>query len=453
MFFPLWVLLVVFCLIAAIVVVAELRIRAVNRAARVFRAVAEGASDGLVLMRRDSRILWTNETYSRIMGYEHGELIGRYPLEFALPQRLAVTREEARSFRFDEDQELFGTLTQMDNVRKDGAEFMHEFSHASIDVGGERQFLLVGRDITERVAREKALIAAQERLKTLSTTDALTGLSNRLHMQTCLNNLVDSNTPFAVLQIDVNRMKLVNDTFGHQAGDAVLLHLAGAFKTESHPDWICARTGGDEFVAILPHVARMEDAVGHGERLVRAAARPFKWKAATMQADISVGAALWDCTITNADDVLNRSDVALYEAKSKGDGVVVGYDETLERKYAERQALERAVALAVRNRRFTFHFQPIINIETRQVEKFEMLVRWRHAKFGYVSPQVFLPLVDQLGLTSELDKFVISSAVKALKRLDDAGLQCVGLSINLSADALSSPDIAPSEMVCRSRQL
>ncbi len=200
----------------------------VLREARLFRAVAEGSGDGLLLMRRDSQIVWSNAAYSRIMGYEPEELIGRYPLEYALPPRLTPSQEEARAFRFDEEDERFGSLTQMENVRKDRSEFIHEFSHAVIRHGSKRLFLLAGRDITARVAREKALVAAQELLKQQTTRDGLTGLSNRAYMQGRLEDMVREGKPFAVLQMDVNRMKQVNDTFGHLAGDGVLLHVERA---------------------------------------------------------------------------------------------------------------------------------------------------------------------------------------------------------------------------------
>lgn len=415
--------------------------RTVTREARLFRAVAEGSSDGLVLMHRDSKIIWNNRAYSRIMGYEHGELVGRYPLDFALPPRLAMSRDEVRAFRFDENDRRFGTLTQMENMRRDRSEFIHEFSHAAIDVGSKRLFLLAGRDITERVAREKALVAAQERLKVQSMTDGLTRLSNRAHLQARLEDLTRKRLPFAVLQIDVNRMKMVNDTFGHLAGDELLMHVARAIKAEAQPNWVAARTGGDEFVVILSDVTSRVEAERIGCRIVEAASAPFKWKSARLTAEISVGVAMRDASVGSPDDLLNRSDVALYEAKKTPETAVVVYDDALDSKHTEKQAFERDVVEAVRRRRFTFRFQPILNVDSRAVEKFEMLVRWRHGARGWVPPVRFLPVISQLGLAHELDEFVIDCAEKAIDRLNAAGLTDVGLAVNLSAGALSSDRI------------
>ena len=440
-FVPLSAALAGFAALVVIVLAIAWYTWSVTQRARLFRAVAEGSSDGLVLMHRDSKIIWNNRAYSRIMGYAHGELVGRYPLEFALPPRLAMSAEDVRAFRFDENDARFGTLTQMENMRKDRSEFIHEFSHAAIHVGGKRLFLLAGRDITERVAREKALVAAQERLKRQSMTDGLTGLSNRAHMQARLVELTGKRVPFTVLQIDVNRMKQVNDTFGHLAGDELLLQVARALRTEAGPTWLAARTGGDEFVVILPDVTSRAEAERIGHRLVEAASTPFKWKSARLTAEISVGVAMRDASVGSPDDLLNRSDVALYEAKKSPETPVVVYDDALDSKHTEKQAFERDVVEAVRAQGLTFHFQPIINIDSRTVEKFEMLVRWRHERRGWVAPGRFLPVISRLGLTQELDKFVIACAEKAIDRLNAAGLTDVGLAVNLSASALSSDRI------------
>jgi len=437
-FLPPWIIWTGLILLGVLAGLVWLHVRRVTHAARLFRSVAEGSSDGLVMMERDSKIVWNNAAYSRIMGYPHGELVGRYPLTFALPDRHAVSMQEALNFRFDENEERFGTLTQVDNIRKDGTEFIHEFSHAALRVGGEPMFLLAGRDITERVAREQALICAQEKLELQSRTDDLTGLSNRGHMQSVLEALIAKQEPFAVLQIDVNRMKQINDTFGHLAGDAALLHVARTFGEHADPAWTCARVGGDEFVILMANVSSLQTAKEIAEFLAELASLPFDWKAAKLTVEISVGLAVWDASVQTSDDLLNRSDVALYEAKSRPNQRVIGYDAELDRTYARFQALERSIVRAVQSQQFTFHFQPIFDIEARVVKKFEMLVRWQHPERGLMQPDHFLPVLVQLGLTSEFDKHVLSSAERAFKRLDEAGLEQVGLSVNLSADAFSS---------------
>lgn len=437
-FLPLWIILASLILLAALAVKCWLTMRRVMYDARLFRSVAEGSSDGLVVMERDSRIVWHNAAYARIMGYPDGALVGRYPLTFALPARLALPEEEVRNFRFNESEERFGMLTQVDNIRKDGTEFIHEFSHAALRVGGEPLFLLAGRDITERVAREQALIAVQHKLETQSRTDALTGLSNRGHMQDVLDGLVAAQKPFAVMQIDVNRMKQINDTFGHLAGDAALVHVAQTIRAHLDESALCARVGGDEFVILLPKVSALTPAQRMAEELADLASRTLPWKAAKLEIEISVGVAVLVPSVESSDELLNRSDVALYQAKALRNVRVVGYDDALHRTYTDAQAMERDIVDAVHSNAFTFHFQPIFDVDTGRVEKFEMLVRWMHPDRGLLSPDQFLPHITHLGLTGELDQCVLACAETAFRAFDAAGLTQIGLSVNLSADAFSS---------------
>ncbi|MEO0945841.1 MAG: PAS domain S-box protein, partial [Pseudomonadota bacterium] len=185
----------------------------------VFRLVAQGASDGLVLMEQDSRIVWANPAYCRIMGYKLKDLVGRYPLEFALPPEDRLSQQEARAFRFDPEEERFGKLTRVRNMRGDGTFFMHEFSHAVIPTKDRNLFLLCSRDVSLAEERENALIAARKSLDQKARTDALTGLANRLEMHRALDELLVLPGCFAVMQLDMDDFKGVNDTFGHNAGN------------------------------------------------------------------------------------------------------------------------------------------------------------------------------------------------------------------------------------------
>lgn len=438
MFVSFWWIISGAVLVCASVLATARYVRDVRRSADLFRAVAEGASDGLVLMEKDSRIVWANHAYYQIMGYPDGSLVGRYPLEFALPERLAMSQEEARSFRFNETDDRFGKLTQMENVRPNGTEFVHEFSHAAIHVGGSAKFLLTGRDITERLAREKALEAAQHKLRAQSLTDPLTGLSNRLHMQNRLEALTNGSTKFAVLLIDLDGMKQVNDTLGHNAGDALLRHVADAIRAEADPSWTCIRTGGDEFVVIIEDTDDLLLAMRTASKLSVSAAQKFAWESGYITARMSIGAAIWDDTALSIDELLNRADVALYEAKHRGKSTIVGYDESLHETFLASQSMTRDVAEAVRKRQFSFYFQPIVDINTCRVAKFEMLVRWKHPKQGLMSPHEFFPVIEQLGLANDLDRYVLVCAEKAIDRLNKAGLHHVNLTVNLSGTALST---------------
>ena len=179
-------------------------IQQAQQRAQTFRLVAENGSDGLVLMEANSRILWVNDAYCKIMGYQRDELIGKFPARFAVPAEDKMSDADIEAFRFDPDEERFGSLTQAVNIRKSGERFVYEFSHAVVYCGKQQRFLVSGRDVTDRVEREKALEAAYERLEALSLEDVLTGLGNRAALREKLERLIAGGTPFAMIQMDLN---------------------------------------------------------------------------------------------------------------------------------------------------------------------------------------------------------------------------------------------------------
>ena len=442
MFIPLFSLCVLGGLLILAAGIVFNRMRRIQLGAATFRAIAEGASDGLVLMKQDSRIVWVNQAYCDIMRRRREDMLGCYPLEFALPPEDALSKEEIRAFRFDPKQERFGKLTQVDNLRANGERFVHEFSHAVVFDGRNTRFLLSGRDITERLAREKALIAAQKRLEKLSQEDPLTGLANRASLRTSLEKIMDTGGGFAVLQIDMNDFKNINDTFGHHAGDAILVHFSKLLRDVAQDDWVVARVGGDEFTVLLPSVTKLESALNVGRRLFDIALTPMEWNSGELSVSISVGAAVSDGRCLTVDEVLNRSDVALYDAKMISGLRVRGYDDARHQTYVETQNMQSDTARAVAEKAIGFHFQPVVDVRLGKVLRYEMLARWEHETKGMLGPAHILPHVEQLGLIEEFDKHVLDSAIAAIQTLDRTGQTEQGVSINLSAAAMHNDTIS-----------
>ena len=426
-------------------------IRKVQRKARTFRALAESAGNGLVLMREDSTAIWMNNAYCEIMGRPKSEMIGRSALEFALPPEEAIDPGDIATFRFDPSEERFAKLTQWTNMRGDGTRFTHEFSHAVVQDGAQTLFMLAGRDISARVARENELIAAQVRVETLANEDALTGLVTRGCRWEALEALMAKGDPFAVLQIDMNDFKAINDTYAHAAGDQILIHFAEILRDLAKDDWTLARAGGDEFTLLVPGISELSAALKLGRHLRHVASQPLQWQSGEIQASISVGAVLAPGNVKEPDEVLNRGDVALYSAKQQRHDRVAGYDAALHRDFIRQQQMQRAVAKAVEDTAFTFYFQPLVDTYAHCVLRFEMLVRWEHPTRGLISPAEFLPHIERLGLISELDCLAIEFASESLRVLDAAGLKDVGVAINLSTAAMRNA-IIPDELIARTAQ-
>lgn len=418
-------------------------LRRIRQSETTFRNIAECASDGLLLMEEDSRIVWANPAYCRIMGYALHEVLGRYPLEFVLPPELAISTEKARSFRFDPKDERFGKLTRVRNVRKDGSEFMHEFSHAVVPSPGtgRDRYLLIGRDISVNVAFEQELIEAREQMAVQARSDPLTGLANRIHLGTTMQELMTSGTPFTVLQVDLDDFKDVNDTYGHHAGDMVLRQVARILNAHVGHAGLAARVGGDEFTLLVSGETSIDLVRKSAEELSDALHLALSWTNGEIPIGASIGIAAWEPGSMTADAVLNRADVALYAAKASNGPRVSFYDDDMHSRYEQEQRLSRELTVALKTGGIGFHLQPVVELPSGRVTRFEMLVRWLHPTLGLLSPSEFLPLVARQGLERDLDTRVVDDAFEVLDRLDGAGLGDIAVAVNLTVDALAGSDI------------
>lgn len=438
MFLPFWVIFLASALVIATGVVLLRSLVRTKRGAQTFRAVAEGSSDGLVLMERDSKIVWANAAYCRNMGYGLDELLGRYPLTFVLPDHMALPKETVRDFRFDPNEERFGKLTQVLNARKDGQEFMHEFSHAVVRTGQKTRFLLSGRDVTERMERETELISAKSRLEQLSHEDSLTGLLNRLSHTDHLAKLEKIGAPFAVLQMDMNDFKRINDTYGHAAGDALLKHFGALMTGLVEDDWHCARTGGDEFTVLIPDVWALGVALGHASRLFNEVQVPIKWEAGELCPSVSIGAAIFDGSCPSAKDVLVRADVALYQAKLKDGERIAAYDEVMSREHESEKRLQHDVFDALEQGKIGFQYMPVVDLQSRQLLRFRLRPFWTHAKHGHLAGPEILRIVNQLCVSDIFERQMLRKAQVGLSQLKGAGLPEVGLEMELSPASLTA---------------
>ncbi|MEL7345700.1 MAG: diguanylate cyclase, partial [Pseudomonadota bacterium] len=218
-------------------------------------AVVRHANDGLLFHDMQARILWANDAYCRMMGFELHEIIGRRPQEFCFPPEVRPSEEEIENFAFDPKAAEFHELTRRLNVRKNGERFWHEFNLSMVEISpGEHRVILVSRDVTEHVAKEQALEQAREKLAYAATHDALTGLNNRAAFLDIAQEVLDADRSLGLAYVDLDRFKQINDTMGHAAGDAVLCHVADAIRAACSDGTFACRLGGDEFLLASPDI-------------------------------------------------------------------------------------------------------------------------------------------------------------------------------------------------------
>jgi len=426
---------------------AELKksLRDTRRASANFRTATEHANDGLVIQNMDATIVWANPAYCRIMGRDLDDMIGRNPLEFALPSRERPPKSAIRSFRYNPDDPEFRRLELVRNQRKDGTLFWNQISFAfHTNAAGDQICVVVCRDVSEQIEQEERLAEARDKLEHEATHDALTGLANRTALirfaDQALADAAKTGRQVGMLHVDLDRFKEINDTHGHAAGDEVLRHAARQLSGHVRRGDMVARVGGDEFVVVCPDLVALEDLRAVATKLSRALQVSIDWNDRVLVGRGSIGGALSGPGATATDDLLSFSDFALYEAKRGGRGRVEIYDDALARRHSNQTRRAADLTLAVNSNSLTHFFQPKMNLETGRISGFETLVRWQHPEDGMISPAEFLPLAEDLGLMGELDLCSMGGALEFKRFLARIGRTDMSVSFNASTELLTHPD-------------
>ena len=281
-----------------------------------------------------------------------------------------------------------------------------------------------------------------------ATHDGLTGLPNRPMLEDRVDQLLkgtrDTQPRVGLLFVDIDRFKLVNDTFGHHAGDDLIRQVAGRLRGVIRDSDTLARLGGDEFVVLLPEVDDDQAALV-AERLVAAMASPFSIAGQDVFVSCSIGVAVSPCAGTDYGTLLQHADAAMYEAKAAGRNAYAVHVNPTGRFDRRRVELESALHNALDNRELGVVYQPQVELHTGRIVGAEALVRWHHPVFGAVGPDVFIPIAEDSGLILEIDRWVRLTALAQVRAWQDAGLPPLRISCNLSTRELRNPSL-PAEL-------
>lgn len=296
----------------------------------------------------------------------------------------------------------------------------------------------VGRDISERRALEA-------RLTHQALHDALTGLPNRILFMDRLAHAHTQLSPdaatsaLAVLYVDLDRFKTVNDSYGHDCGDRLLVHAGARICDELRAQDSVARLGGDEFVVLLDRIEGPADAVQVADRILAALARPLTVDGRRLHVSASVGIAVGRA---DPDTMVRHADLAMYRAKERGRGRWEIFEPELNERAQRRMSDETALSAAIAAQEFLLHYQPVVDLRTGGVTGFEALVRWDSPKRGLVPPDQFIPLAEETGLIDVLGRWVLEEACQQGRRwqlaLDDPTLQ---IAVNVSARQFQQVDL------------
>lgn len=406
-----------------------------------WRELLEALPDGTALFDEQGLLLAANNAFCEFVGRTRDELIGFDSKLFTYPDDIGLSEEVHRRM----------TSGETDRVRyferfqhKDGRIVVAEVSvsPARDPSSQERYFVSSVRDVTE----ERALTAE---LSHQALHDPLTGLANRALFDDRLAQaharVTRQGGVGAVVLIDLDDFKRVNDTHGHLIGDQVLIEVTRRLeKVTRSSDTLC-RFGGDEFLYLAENLARAGEAEKVASRLLGVLVEPLELVGARIDQQASLGVATWDKNIPDTLEIVRRADVALYVAKGEGKGKFAVFNEGMDHRATGHFSLKEELQGALEKNQLSMNYQPIVNLSSRELVGFEALMRWRHPERGMVPPSVFIPLAEQSDLILDLGSFSLHEAVTAASSWKRRGGEAneLFITVNLSAQQFQDLDLVP----------
>ncbi|WP_234283463.1 MULTISPECIES: EAL domain-containing protein [unclassified Halomonas] len=397
---------------------------------RILQRSVEASINGIIISdarQPNNPIIYVNEAFERITGYRRDEVLGRNGRFLqgndTDTQAMAQLRQAIA-----EQREINVTLC---NYRKDGTPFWNNLYLAPVrdDEGVVTHFIGIQHDISERKSYEA-------KLSYHASHDALTGLANRSLFEDHLMHDVllaqRHGCHLAVLFLDLDDFKPINDSLGHEVGDQVLIQAAQRLADELDPGDTLARFGSDEFVILLPELEREEDAIRLVERLLPCIGRPYRVGEHELYIGASVGIAFLRKELENPVELIQQADMAMYRAKQKGRNAWECFTSDINDEVSERMALRNDLQEAIEAENFELHYQPLLAAQGGQVVGFEALVRWKHPVKGYLSPGLFIPLAEDTGQIGPISEWVLRQACRDMCRLAAKGYGRYRVSVNLS---------------------
>jgi diguanylate cyclase (GGDEF)-like protein/PAS domain S-box-containing protein len=388
----------------------------------VITCCAEGA---------DNVIEYVNPAFEQITGYTLAEVKGRNPRFMRVDD--CDLHEQRRIHEAIAARQSVRAVLR--NRRKNGEIFWNDLRIdpvASID-GDVSHFVGVINDITEARHYER-------RLQHLAHHDALTGLANRTLLLERLKAAIDAAAGHrrqgALAFLDLDNFKHINDTFGHEAGDAVLREIAARLRDSMREEDTVARLGGDEFVLVIAEQSDVTQLACLVDRVRQSVSAPIVVDGKEILPGTSIGVSLFPQDGRTVDQVMRAADAAMYHAKTLGRNNVQFYSEELNQVVHQHLLLEASLSRAIRNRELVLGYQPKVDLRTGKVVGAEALVRWQHPVDGIIPPDVFIPVAEQTGLIVPLGDWVLDEACATLRTLAAVGIGDFVIAVNLSARQL-----------------
>ncbi len=392
------------------------------------------SNDLLATIGFDGKLIHINPAWEKILDYRKDELIGKSISDITHPDDLSIYKKESDKLSSGKNVSFESRL-----ICKDATHCW--ISWNSTPIVSEEIYYAVGRNINER--KETEYILERNAL-----FDSLTHLPNRVqfmnHLETAIEELKkDSSLNFAVLFLDLDRFKVINDSLGHLIGDKLLVAIAERIKASLRPCDVVARMGGDEFTILIHNVHKTSDATTVAERIQSRLSKPFRLDSYEVFSSASIGITISDSTKRSPEDFLRDADSAMYRAKESGKARYEIFDEEMHVRNMNLLQVETDLRKSIERKEFCIYYQPIVNNQTGEIKELEALIRWEHPFYGLVAPDEFINVAEETGLIIPIGEWVLEEACRQTKLWQTMipELKDLSISVNLSAKQLMHPSL------------
>ena len=396
---------------------------------RLQRTAMESVANSICITNAKGQIEWANDAFSHLSGYQLQEIWGK-----TLSQ---LVNSHYHNNRFWD--EFWETLKEKKvwrgeviNLDKRGQRYIVAQSVTPLlDTDNQvTHYIAIQEDITEKKAIEK-------HMEFVATHDILTGLANRSlltdHINISLSQAKRHHEQIALLFLDLDRFKLINDTLGHEAGDELLQQVGERLNTNVRGGDLVARLGGDEFVIVLNYISSEKELCSIAEKIISLFIKPFSISGQQNYITTSMGICLYPLDGTDTQTLIKKADTAMYYAKDQGKNNFQFFTEVLNQRVIERVNLEKSIRKGIENNEFELYYQPQKPTGDENYFGLEALIRWEHPEQGFISPEKFIPVAEETGLIIPLGEWILKTACMQVQQWRNKGIKELKVSVNLSA--------------------
>lgn len=409
-------------------------VRQRTRELNLYHNIFSHSGEAILVTDKNNRIIAVNRAFCSLTGYSAEEVLGQSP------SMLASGRTPRETY-----QAMWAGLNscgywqgELWDRRKDGSIYP-KWSAISAIYDDQRKLSHYMAGFTDMSERK----ASEERIADLARHDPLTRLVNRFELESRLTQALltalREKQQAAVIFIDMDRFKLVNDSLGHHVGDQLLIEVANRLRSTVRDSDIVARLGGDEFVVVLTGLESAMDTAAIAEKLLRRLGEPYLLDGNTLHSSPSIGISVFPGDGADGATLMKNADLAMYHAKDSGRNNIQYFTAAMNQAAGERLAIERDLRVALERGQLELHFQPQVRSGNGEIHGVEALARWQHPTQGYMSPAKFIPIAEESGLIEQLGNWVLDAACRQTAEWQAEGIRGIRMAVNISAHQLRSP--------------